>query len=650
MPRRGMTIAQLLQTSFAALRARCFAASSRASLLSPGTSPGPRGAGAPPALPRQIQKFAAVALNAPSLTLALSLALGLAGCPQEETRQKPPGGTTTVPPGTTTTASTGGGGAGGGGAGGGGAGGGGAGGGGSGGSTPCGDGVIDPGEDCDGAALGEATCQTLGYPGGTLACSNTCSYFIGDCTGADACHDGIDNDSDGVLDCDEPDCVAACADPCFAPVPIVDPGDVIGATALHADVFSPSCTMESGGEIVHVFTATQATGMLDVTLAEGETGTFSLSLRNSCSPLAPELACTVAYASFQEPVKKLSVPITIGQTVFIVVDDIGDGVSGTFTLSAQSRPIQCGDGIQDPPESCDDGNTTSGDGCSAACAVESKEAEPNDTIAQANAFSAPWYAQISPEGDVDHVQIDLPQTASLTVTVTGLGQTACFDGSMDSLVAILNAAGDVLAINDEGGAGLGSCSKAVAPTLPAGTYYARVSSTARVTPASGTFPYKLTVETFVCGDGTQSPGEECDDGNAVAGDGCTACKLDVDETEPNDTVAQANVYTSPVIARIDPDGDVDVFSVTVPAGAKITAVTTDPTGQGACFLGTDTYVEILGPNGAVLAVNDDAGSYCSVVTAENLAAGKHYVRVQAPPILGMSIVYVFPYALTINVQ
>jgi len=32
--------------------------------------------------------------------------------------------------------------------------------------------------------------------------------------------------------------------------------------------------------------------------------------------------------------------------------------------------------------------------------------------------------------------------------------------------------------------------------------------------------------TPVCGDGIVDPGEQCDDGNGVAGDGCTACTLD----------------------------------------------------------------------------------------------------------------------------
>ncbi|WP_437295391.1 DUF4215 domain-containing protein [Sorangium sp. So ce426] len=30
----------------------------------------------------------------------------------------------------------------------------------------------------------------------------------------------------------------------------------------------------------------------------------------------------------------------------------------------------CGDGIEAGPEECDDGNTTSGDGCSSTCHVE----------------------------------------------------------------------------------------------------------------------------------------------------------------------------------------------------------------------------------------------------------------------------------------
>ena len=40
----------------------------------------------------------------------------------------------------------------------------------------CGNGTIDPGEDCDGANLGGATCASLGFMWGTLACNPGCMY------------------------------------------------------------------------------------------------------------------------------------------------------------------------------------------------------------------------------------------------------------------------------------------------------------------------------------------------------------------------------------------------------------------------------------------------------------------------------------------
>jgi cysteine-rich repeat protein len=44
----------------------------------------------------------------------------------------------------------------------------------------------------------------------------------------------------------------------------------------------------------------------------------------------------------------------------------GDGVSGLGYKNNPS-PGHCGDGVRDPGEACDDGNTTGGDGCSADC-------------------------------------------------------------------------------------------------------------------------------------------------------------------------------------------------------------------------------------------------------------------------------------------
>jgi hypothetical protein len=48
----------------------------------------------------------------------------------------------------------------------------------------CGNGVLETGEQCDGPALGGATCQSLGFVGGTLACSNVCRFDTSGCVPA----------------------------------------------------------------------------------------------------------------------------------------------------------------------------------------------------------------------------------------------------------------------------------------------------------------------------------------------------------------------------------------------------------------------------------------------------------------------------------
>ncbi len=45
----------------------------------------------------------------------------------------------------------------------------------------CGNGVIDQGEDCDGAALGGLNCISLGHLGGDLACQTSCTFDQTDC-------------------------------------------------------------------------------------------------------------------------------------------------------------------------------------------------------------------------------------------------------------------------------------------------------------------------------------------------------------------------------------------------------------------------------------------------------------------------------------
>ena len=72
----------------------------------------------------------------------------------------------------------------------------------------CGDGIVDDleGEQCEEGVLIGANCQSLGYEGGQLACAEDCTFDIGGCTTrcgngviepGEACDDGNGSDGDG---------------------------------------------------------------------------------------------------------------------------------------------------------------------------------------------------------------------------------------------------------------------------------------------------------------------------------------------------------------------------------------------------------------------------------------------------------------------
>ena len=54
----------------------------------------------------------------------------------------------------------------------------------------CGNGTVDPGEDCDGIDLGGETCASQGFDSGTLLCSSACTFDTSGCVLA-TCGDGV---------------------------------------------------------------------------------------------------------------------------------------------------------------------------------------------------------------------------------------------------------------------------------------------------------------------------------------------------------------------------------------------------------------------------------------------------------------------------
>lgn len=87
------------------------------------------------------------------------------------------------------------------------------------GATPedCGNGQLDPGEFCDGNALGGATCQQVGdFSGGTLSCTDQCTFDTTACNPSDdqgaTCGDGEVNQPGEQCDGDDYGPVDACTD------------------------------------------------------------------------------------------------------------------------------------------------------------------------------------------------------------------------------------------------------------------------------------------------------------------------------------------------------------------------------------------------------------------------------------------------------
>ncbi|MBU1239050.1 hypothetical protein KKF84_12840 [Myxococcota bacterium] len=70
------------------------------------------------------------------------------------------------------------------------------------GKDSCGDGVIDPGEECDGEDLGEMSCNFLGYHGGQIVCDEECHFDLTECEAAGSCGDGLIQESE---ECDGSD-------------------------------------------------------------------------------------------------------------------------------------------------------------------------------------------------------------------------------------------------------------------------------------------------------------------------------------------------------------------------------------------------------------------------------------------------------------
>ena len=330
-----------------------------------------------------------------------------------------------------------------------------------------------------------------------------------------------------------------------------------------------------------VSTRTAATGDFDLFVWDGGDGT------NICTASTISCLDSSVGSAATETVDFVGEP---GQTEYVAYDIYSvAATTSAFTLAVTCTPIVCGDGMLTGDEACDDGNTTAGDGCSATCAVEmnygctgtpsvcavlcgngvvnSGNAETCDdgNIAPGDGCSAtctvetgfgcggtPSVCLMSAANSVCSAATPVAATTTITGQRSQTGgarptATACGGGTGRVLYyAVTIPANTRVAVQTTPGTfditltAQDACASTMC-TFQTDTSPERaslVNSTAapvtRIVAVggygantAGTWDIAFTYASIVCGDGAPEGAEICDDGNVVAGDGCSAtCTLE----------------------------------------------------------------------------------------------------------------------------
>ncbi len=350
------------------------------------------------------------------------------------------------------------------------------------------------------------------------------------------CDDGNTNDHDG--------CSASCAlesafegDTCPGKALnlVAESGlaraAVTASTGAAFSHYGSGCGGGSGKDVVYTFTPTSS-GKATVKL----TADFAaiVSARSSCELATSESKCGDIAAPTGGNTT-IEIPVFQGAPVFLIVDGYG-GSSGTFTLDVTVSDAVCGNGIAELPEACDDGNTVSGDGCSATCALESGGVLgqcPGQPFVLTGAAGQP--RKISLSGNTSK---DGQSTQSPSGCFYWQGPNVVYalksdiDGSANVRLTSGYAKANVHARSDCGSSAFQlGCTQIEAPgpavidfPVVAGQwFYVFVDGHRDGTKDFGG-PYSLdvTVTPAACGNGTIDGTEECDDGNTADGDSCSS--------------------------------------------------------------------------------------------------------------------------------
>jgi cysteine-rich repeat protein len=379
----------------------------------------------------------------------------------------------------------------------------------------CGDGNLNGGEECDDG-------NTASGDG----CSSTCRGECGNGTrdSGEECDDGNSDSGDGCSS----DCQLEGSGP-FCGNGVRDDGEECDdGNTVSSDGCSATCSLEAG---------TCGDGTINIGEACDDGNT---SPNDGCDAVCQLEGAVCGNGTIEagEECEDGNALDNDGCSHLCRVERCGDGVlqpgeqcedgnvtagDGCNATCQSEQTVACGNGVLEIGEECDDGNTTAGDGCDATCNQEQSGICTADFELFCGSNDS-WNTTFS--GSTNEIN----QYSCVSWTESGREYTYSFVAPTSSAVRLtlsgLTSDLDLFVIG--GGACVDdNCTAYGDDTL---TFNAVAGQTYNIVVdgylgAEG--PYSLSLVCGACGDGTVDAGEECDDGNTTAGDGCSAsCVLE----------------------------------------------------------------------------------------------------------------------------
>jgi hypothetical protein len=285
----------------------------------------------------------------------------------------------------------------------------------------------------------------------------------GYCVEPENCADALDNDQDGLSDCEDSDCASMCQvsiDATCGGVGVAmatQVGNTTGGTAL----FAGSC-IGSGGALEDLYSFTApGDGLLHVQLSsDSDQGVY---VRSTCSDAATEMACVDATAG-GDP-ENVFLPVGSGSAMTVFVDGYLNPLeAGPYTLDLTLIPLTA-------------------------------ELEDNGTFGMANDHvAATAFSAAIAVNDNDWIAVAVPgPTSTLRAEIVGGGANDC-NGDIDSEIQVLDTDGSTeLAFNDDISPFGNFCSRVSVSDLAAGTYFLRVAASQDFCMAC-TFDYSVIID------------------------------------------------------------------------------------------------------------------------------------------------------------